>query len=65
MLGRFPFQLFPLFVEVALQDFGLGQFQLVFGDEKAVVHACEGVFGEGLVFVGAEQDAYGRLVAKI
>ena len=47
-----------------MEDFGAGEFQLVFGDKELVVHAGEGVFNEGLVFVGAEEDAHWGVVAR-
>ena len=46
--------LFQFFFEEALDEFPAGEFEFVFGDEEAVVHAGEGVFDEGVVFVGAE-----------
>ena len=40
-----------------------GQFQLVFGNKETVVHVGDGVFDQGVVFLGAEQQAYRRLIA--
>lgn len=38
------------------------QFEAVRRNEEPFVHASEGIFGEGVVFVGTEEQAYGRAV---
>ena len=36
--------------------------KLIFGNKEPIVHAGEGVFGEGVVFLCAEQESDGRVV---
>jgi len=43
--------------------FSFGEGNFVAGDEEIFVHAAEGVFDEGLVFVGAEEKADGWIVS--
>ena len=50
-------------LQEALDVLFAGQFELVLGDEELVVHAGQGVFDEGVVFLRAEQKADGRVVA--
>jgi hypothetical protein len=52
-----------LFVEVAPQFFRSGQFKLVLGHKKPVVHPRQGILNEGVVLPGAQQDADGWLIA--
>jgi hypothetical protein len=48
------------------EGFELGfvrEFEAVGGDEEPLVHVAEGVFGEGVVLVRAQEKPYGRAVA--
>lgn len=38
-----------------LQFLGLGQFELVAGDEQIVVHTGQSILDQGVIFLGAKQ----------
>ena len=39
--------------------------ELVLRNKELVIHACERVFDQGVVFLGAKEDADGRVVAAV
>ena len=49
-------------IDELLQSFLTREFELIFGDEKAVGHAGESVFDERMILAGAQQEADGWVV---
>ena len=47
-----------------MQVFRFGQFDLVVGDEEAVIHSGQGVFYKGVVFARTQEYADRRLIAR-
>jgi len=41
----------------------LGQFELIFGDKELVVHAGKGIFYQGVIFSGTQEDPHRWIVA--
>ncbi|VFN01877.1 MAG: hypothetical protein BECKG1743F_GA0114225_106291 [Candidatus Kentron sp. G] len=39
-----------------------GQFELIFGYEKLVIHAGERIFDKGVIFSGAKKNSNGRII---
>ncbi len=48
--------------EFESQLLAVGQVKLIFRDKELIVDTSEGVFDQGVVFRGAKQDAYRRVV---
>ena len=41
----------------------LWQFELVFGDKELVIHTSQSILDQGVIFLGAKQDANRKVVA--